>query len=251
MIDVHCHLNFPNLADDLESVIEDARKEMDAVVTCGLVNDAKQAVDLRRKNRDIVYLTLGIHPEDVNGMRDEQIEKHMDFIREHRRDIVGIGEIGLDYHWIKEPDAQKRCKEWFVKFCELAKEMRLPVVLHTRKAEEDTFDLVSRTDLDKVVFHHYSGNVTLAQQIVDRGYYISMPTITPTSKNLLKIAQRFPLEHLVTETDSPFNSPFPNDRKNVPNNVRVTIEKIAEKKEMEPEQVDAVLTRNAKDIFGI
>ncbi len=250
MIDVHCHLNFPTLKDDLEKIIEGARKEMHAVITCGLINDAHQAIDLRRKHRGFVHLTLGIHPEDVVAMRDEQIERHMEFIRSSRKDIVGIGEVGLDYHWIKEPDAIDRCKEWLKKFLSLAGEMRLPVVLHSRKAEEDVFEIVSQTDLKNVVFHHYSGNITLANQIADRGYYVSMPTITPTNKNLIKIAERFPLELMVTETDSPFNSPFPG-KHNVPNNVRVTTQKIAEKRGMDFEKVDAILTRNARDVFGI
>ncbi len=250
MIDVHCHLNFPGLKENLDEVVAKAREEMRAVINCGLVNDAKEAIELRNKHKNFIYLTLGVHPEDVVAMRDEQIERHMDFIRANRKNIVGIGEVGLDYHWIKEPDAIKRCKEWLKKFLELAREMRLPVVLHSRKAEEDVFEIVSQTDLRYVVFHHYSGNITLANQIVDRGYYISMPTVTPTSKNLLKIAEKFPLERMLTETDSPFNSPFPG-KQNVPNNVRVTIEKIAEKRAMDFEKVDSILTLNARDIFGI
>jgi TatD DNase family protein len=250
MIDVHCHLTYQSMRENLPAILDSAKKEMQSVITCGLVNDVKDALELRRNNKGFVHLTLGIHPEDVVAMRDEQIERHMDLIRSVRKDIVGIGEVGLDYHWIKEPDQIKRCKEWFKKFLDLAAEMKLPVVLHTRKAEEDSFEIVSQTDLKNVVFHHYSGNVTLAQQIIDRGYYISMPTITPTSKNLLRIAERFPLSQLVTETDSPFNSPYPG-KGNVPNNVRVTIEKIAEKRGMSFDQVDAALSRNAQDIFGI
>jgi len=250
MIDVHCHLTFPKMRENLPEIIDSVKREMKGVVTCGLVNDAHDALDLRRHNRDFMHLTLGIHPEDVVAMRNEQIERHMDFIRENRRDLVGIGEIGLDYHRIRDPDQIKRCKEWFRRLLDLAAELRLPVVLHTRKAEEDSFDIVRETGLEKVVFHHYSGNVTLAQQIVEKGYYISMPTITPTNRNLLKIAERFPLEQLLTETDSPFNSPFPG-KINVPNNVRITIQKIAEKRSMTFGQVDAILTRNAQDVFGI
>jgi len=250
MIDVHCHLTYQSMRENLPAILDSARKDMQSVITCGLVNDVAEALELRRSNKGFVHLTLGIHPEDVVAMRDEQIERHMDLIRSVRRDIVGIGEIGLDYHWIKDVDQIRRCKEWFRRFLDLAAEMRLPVVLHTRKAEEDSFEIVSQTNLRNVVFHHYSGNVTLAQQIVDMGYYISMPTITPTSKNLLKIAERFPLTQLVTETDSPFNSPYPG-KGNVPGNVRVTIEKIAERRGMTFDQVDAILSRNAQDIFGI
>lgn len=250
MIDVHCHLTFPTIRADAQKIIQESQKEMKAVVTCGLVNDAKDAIEIRRGDKNFVHLTLGIHPEDIVGMREEQIERHLEFIRENRRDIVGIGEVGLDYHWVKDADQIKRCKEWLVKIFDFTEELRLPVVLHTRKAEEDVFEMVSKTGISNVVFHHYSGNVNLANQIVDRGYFISMPTITPTSKNLLKIAEKFPLENLVTETDSPFNSPFPG-QKNVPSNVRVTLNKIAEKRGMGFEEVDSVVTRNARDIFGI
>ncbi len=250
MIDVHSHLNFPTMKDNLDEIIKDAKEKMEAVITCGLVNDLKESVELHKNNKNFIYLTLGIHPEDVEGMRNEQLEKHMDLIREHKNDIVGIGEIGLDYHWIKEENSQKRCKNWFRIFLNLAKEMNLPVILHSRKAEKDTFETVLKTDLNNVVFHHFSGNVTLAKEIIDSGYYISMSTITPTNKNLLKIAERFPLENLVTETDSPFNSPF-TGKINVPQNINVTINKIAEKKEMEPEEVDKILTKNAKKIFLI
>lgn len=250
MIDVHCHLNFPALKENLEKIIENARKEMNAAVTCGLVNDARDAIELRNRHEGFVHLTLGIHPEDVVGMRDEQIDRHLEFIRDSKELIVGLGEIGLDYHWIKERGDINRCKEWFGKFLEFASENKLPVVLHSRKAEQDVFEIASRSDVEKVVFHHYSGNVTLAKEIVDRGYFISMPTITPTSKNLLKIAEKFPLECMVTETDSPFNSPFKGEN-NIPNNVRVTIEKIAEKKGIKFEDVDAATTRNARKIFGI
>lgn len=250
MIDVHCHLNFPALKDTIDEVLSKSRDEMDAVITCGLVNDAKDAIALRNKHIGFLHLTLGIHPEDVAGMRDEQLERHLEFIRENRKIIVGLGEIGLDYHWIKEQGDIRRCKEWLQRFFDFARETKLPVVLHSRKAEEDVYEEVRRADLDAVVFHHYSGNVTLAKKIVDSGFYISMPTITPTSKNLLKIAKNFPLESMVTETDSPFNSPV-KDQKNAPYNVRVTIDKIAEKKEMKFEEVDAVLTQNAKKIFNI
>lgn len=250
MIDVHCHLNFPTLKDSLESVIADSRESMRAVITCGLVNDAPAAIELQTRHKGFVHLTLGIHPEDIVAMRDEQIERHLEMIRENRRHIVGIGEIGLDYHWVKDPDAIKRCKEWFKVFLEAARDMRLPVVLHSRKAEEDVFEIVAQSGMRDVVFHHYSGNVTLANQIVEEGYYISMPTITPTNRNLLKIAERFPLESLVTETDSPFNSPFPGTQ-NVPKNVRVTVAKIAERRDMDFGKVDEILTRNAVDVFGI
>lgn len=250
MIDIHCHLNFPSMKEGLDQIIAKAKSEMDAVITCGLVNDAVQAIELRSKNENFLHLTLGIHPEDIVGMRDEQIERHLEFIKSRRDTIVGLGEIGLDYHWVRERDDISRCKDWFQKLLDFSVELKLPVVLHSRKAEEDVFEIVSRSDVEKVVFHHYSGNVTLAKQIVDRGYFISMPTITPTSKNLLKIAEKFPLESMVTETDSPFNSPVPG-KLNVPNNVRVTIQKIADVRETNFQEIDSILTRNAKNIFKI
>jgi TatD DNase family protein len=133
---------------------------------------------------------------------------------------------------------------------DVAEEFDLPVVLHSRKAEQDVFDIVAQRKLAAVIFHHYSGNMSLAKQIVSNGYYISLPTTTASSKTLRKIAKNFPLENLLTETDAPFNSPEKNVP-NVPQNVKFTLRLMENLRNMEMQKIDKIIVANARKIFRL
>ncbi len=250
MIDVHCHLAFPGLFEISDKVVADARNSMEFVVTCGLSRDYGKTFEIAEKNSDFVFVSLGIHPEDVINMSDDDIQRNLEFIRNKADKIVAIGEVGLDYGWVKESQQIERCKIVFEKCLDIAEELNLPVVLHSRKAEEDVFNIISQRKTVHVVFHHYSGNMTLAKEILEKGYYISMPTTLHHSKTLQKIAKSFPLENLLTETDSPFNSPTA-DKINVPQNVSYTLKFIEKLRNEKFEKIDAVTTRNAKKIFNL
>lgn len=250
MIDIHCHLTFSGMNEIKDEVVKEAKKSMHALITCGLTRDLKESLEFSKKYPDFVYLSLGIHPQDVANMKDSALEKDLDFIRNHADDVVAIGEIGLDYYWITDKKQNERCKEVFVKCLDIARESDLPVILHSRRAEEDVFDIVKESGMKKVVFHHYSGNMTLAKSIIDSGYYISIPTIIATSKNLKKITGNFSLEKFMTETDSPFNSPT-SDKTNYPYNVRLTLEKISELRNEDFESVDQTINRNAVKFFNL
>lgn len=250
MIDIHCHLTFPGLDEIKDKVIVESKQSMNALITCGLSRDYEQALEVSKKYTDFVYLSIGIHPEDIINMNDENIEKNLEFIRSHADDIVAIGEIGLDNDWVKDEKQNERCKEIFIKCLDIAKEEDLPIILHSRKAEEDVFQVIKENNVKRAVFHHYSGNMTLGKQIMDSGYFISIPTIIRTSKNLKKIGKNFPLDKLMTETDSPFNSPT-QDKMNYPYNVKLTLMKIAELRNVYFEEVDTATTENAVKFFGL
>ncbi|MBI4010580.1 MAG: TatD family hydrolase [Candidatus Aenigmarchaeota archaeon] len=250
MIDIHCHLAFPGLDEIKDKVILESKKSMRAIITCGLSGNYKQTLELAKKYSEFIYASLGIHPEDIINMNDENVEKDLEFIRNNADDIVAVGEIGLDYSWVTDSKKNERCKEIFVKCLDIAKETNLPVILHSRKAEEDVFKIVNESGVKKAVFHHYSGNMTLANQIIENGYYISIPTIIGTSKNLKKIGKNFPLEKLMTETDSPFNSPT-KEKTNYPYNVKLTLMEIAELRGIPFETVDAITTDNAIKFFNL
>ena len=121
-------------------------------------------------------------------MSDQEITKYIQFVRTHRTNIVAIGEIGLDKHWYPEDEKQPRLEKVFQQMLNLAKEFNLPVILHTRKAEQECFDIVVKNGFKDVVFHCYAGNLTLAKKIIDHGYYISVGTNLLRSKNTKKIA---------------------------------------------------------------
>ncbi len=250
MIDIHCHLTFSGMNEIKDEVIKEAKKSMHALITCGLSRDLKEALGFSKRYPDFVYLSLGIHPEDVANMNDAEIKEDLDFIRSHVDDVVAIGEIGMDYYWVADSEQNKRCRKVFIECLDIAKESDLPVILHSRRAEEDVFNIVKENGMKKVVFHHYSGSMTLAKQIIDSDYYLSIPTIIATSRNLKKIVKNFPLEKFMTETDSPFNSP-PSDKTNYPYNVRLTIEKISELRNEDFKIVEETTTFNAVKFFNL
>mgnify|MGYP001560218980 CR=1 FL=1 len=250
MIDIHCHLTFPGLDEIKNRVILDAKNSMQAIVNCGLSGDYEKALEIGNNHPDFVKLSLGIHPEDIIKMTDEEIEKNLDFIKNHADDIVAIGEIGLDRYWVKDDEQNEKCKEIFIRCLDISKELDLPVILHSRDAEEDVFRLIRENNVKRAVFHHYSGSMTLAKQIIESGYYISIPTIIKTSKNLKKIGKSFPLDRLMTETDSPFNSPT-QDKMNYPYNVKLTLMKIAELRNEPFEIVDKITTETAINFFRL
>lgn len=251
MIDAHCHLAHERM--NPEKAIANAKKiGLKAIINCGYPRDCENAMEITKKNRGFVYLALGLHPVDIAKLDDEEINEYMDFIKERRKEIVAIGEIGLDYHWFPEKNSEegKRFREFFIRCLELAKELNLPIILHTRKAEQDCFDIVMEQGIEKAVFHCYSGNLTLVRQIADSGFYISLATNLLRSKNTKKIAKSFPLNRILTETDSPFLSPVPG-KKNEPANVKMVVEKIAELRGMGFEEVAEQTAKNAERFFGL
>ena len=255
MIDTHCHLAYPGLKEINEKVIEEARRTMDAIVTCGYPKDWKESLELKKKHEGFIFLTMGLHPIDIEKMTDKEVEEYLDIIRSHAGDIVAIGEIGLDKHWYpaeKFKELNERFERIFVDCLQLAKELRLPTVLHLRKAEEDGYKIITETGMKegKVDFHCYAGNLTLARKIIDTGYYISLATNIDRSNTSKDIAKKLPLDRLLTETDSPF---LPPERKwpNKPQNVKFVIETIARERKIAIEEVDRQTTENARRFFSL
>jgi TatD DNase family protein len=250
MIDCHCHLAYTGLYEIHDQVIEQAKKTMTAIINCGYPRDYEKAVEISKKHKGFVFLELGLHPIDIVKMTDEEVKKYLQAIREHANDIVAVGEIGLDRHWYPDEKDNIRFREVFVKCLELAEELKLPAVLHTRKAEEECFKIVDEMKFKRVNFHFYSGSLTLAKQIIERGHYISLTNTLANSKNSRKIAQKFPIEKLLTETDSPFLSPDPL-KPNTPLNVSIILEAMAELRKMSVQEVDEITTENAKKFFNL
>lgn len=247
MIDCHCHLAYPGMVEILDEIIEESKNMR--IITCGYPKDCKKSLQLARENENI-FLALGLHPIDISKMSDKEVDGYLDCIREHADEIVAVGEIGLDYHLFKDEKENERFRKVFVQCLELAKEISKPVVLHTRKAEQECFDIVKRMKMERVNFHCYSGSLTLAKSIIDSGYYISIATNVKNSKNSMKIAKNFPIDRLLTETDSPFLSPI-KGKVNRPVNVKLILETVAELRKMPVEEIDRMTTENAEKFFGL
>ena len=265
MIDAHCHLTYPGLREKVKQVINESKRSLRAVITCGFpieegegsfergfdLSSAELALKLARKNSNFVYVTMGLHPVHAVRMSDKEVEEYIEFIKEHKDEIVGIGEIGLDRHWIKTREGEERSREVFIQMLSLAEEVGKPVVLHLRKSEDIGVKIVlNSTNLRKVLLHSFSGNMTTAKEALESGFCFSLNPKLSTIKNAKKIAKRFPLNVILTETDAPFLSPT-DDPVNKPVNVIYVVKDIARIRGVSVEEVDKVTTENAVRFFSL
>jgi len=210
LIDTHCHLTFEPLDANLAAVVQRSRDAgVTGWITVGTsLEDSRKAIALAGEHQNM-YATVGIHPHDAK----EAGEYVLDELRELARadGIVAIGETGLDFHYnfSKQPD-QKRV---FAAHLEIARELDLPVVIHSRNAFDETVEILDEqgTGLRGVVFHCFGGSAEQARLLLDRGYHISFTGVV-TFKNAEKAREAVravPLERLMVETDCPYMSPEP------------------------------------------
>jgi TatD DNase family protein len=246
--DTHCHLDFKNFNKDRDEVIGRALKAgVTTMINSGIdLKTNKKSLELAKKY-DFIHATLGLNPNGLDEMTDEDVDATLDHIRSHAREIVGVGEAGLDYYRCPDQKGRDRQREVFRKVVSLARELDLPQVIHARLAEEEAFDMVK--DLNKVVFHCYSGTVGTMREAVDRSFYISLATVVCKSVQHQVLARQVPLDLLLIETDSPFLSP--KKGRNEPAYVIESLNLIARIKGLSPEDVAKATTSNAKRIFNL
>ncbi|MDF0590722.1 TatD family hydrolase [Candidatus Methanocrinis natronophilus] len=248
VIDTHTHLDFKNFNKDRDEVI---RRALDAGVTT-IINSGidfktnRKTLELAKKY-DFIRPTLGLNPNGLGETTDVEVQATLDQIRAHAREIVGVGEAGLDYYRCADEKGRNRQREVFGKVVALAEELDLPQVIHARIAEDEAFDMVK--DLKKVVFHCYSGTVGTMRDALDRGFYISLATVVCKSAQHQVLARQVPLDRLLIETDSPFLSP--RSGRNEPAYVLDALHLIARIKGLPVEDVASATAANAKKIFNL
>lgn len=269
IIDIHCHLTFKEYDVDREQVIADARQILKRIVISGVdPEDARKVLELAAEHKNFISVTLGLHPVHVERKTDKEIEAYAELISKNRRKIVGIGEVGLDHHRVRDPLKLKRTREVFVEFLGLAKEFDLPVLLHLRGSGsgsgsggsgssstssnviEEGLKIIQDEDVKRAVFHCFTGKPKIAEIISDEGYYISLPTLILRSKSMKNVAKRIPLSRLLTETDAPYLSPDEEEERNLPQNVKIVYDEIARQKRSDVETVEAEIERNFTRLFG-
>ncbi|SDH67735.1 TatD DNase family protein [Pseudobutyrivibrio sp. 49] len=199
-----------------------------------------------------VYAALGIHPEEMDDMTQE----NLDWIKANASNpkVVAIGEIGLDYYWIKDEEGRAKQREWFQRQLDIAKEVNLPVVIHSRDAAEDTLNTIMRynTQENKGIIHCYSYSKEIALEYVKMGWYIGVGGVVTfkNSKKLVETVQAIPLENIVLETDCPYMAPVPHrGERNSSIFLSYVAEKIAEIKGVSVEEVERVTYENALRIY--
>lgn len=253
LFDTHAHLNAVQYEEDLQTVIQRARDEgVSHIVVVGFDRDTIHRAMELTETYDFIYAAVGWHPVDAIDMTDHDL----DWIKElasHPK-VVAIGEMGLDYYWDKSPkDVQK---EVFRKQIALAKEVKLPIIIHNREATADIVEILKEENAQEVggIMHCFSGSLEVAKQCMEMDFYISFggPVTFKNAKKPKEVAREIPLDRLLIETDCPYLTPHPyRGKRNEPSYVKFVAEQLAEIKGISFEEVSRVTTENALKIFGI
>jgi len=253
-IDSHAHLDDPRFDQDREHVIESLREDgIDMVINIGADKESSlSTLELARKY-DNVYAVAGVHPHSASELEDDGLDWLIEIAKEEK--VVAIGEIGLDFYYDNSPrDIQRK---WFKAQLQLAKELGLPVVIHTRDAAKETYDILKDAAADgklKVLMHCYSGSAEMAMDYARLGFYIALGGAV-TFKNARvsrEVASVVPLENLMIETDCPYMTPEPfRGKRNEPKYVNLVAEKIAEIKGITVEELAKATSDNARSFFRL
>lgn len=247
-IDTHCHLSSSDY-DDIDLVINENRKagmEKKIVSACDK-KDFKEAFLLSEKYKD-VFLTIGYHPEYVDDIVPADIAE-LDVLLKKEK-VVGVGEIGLDYHYTK--DNKEAQIALFEQQLALAEKNNLPVVIHSRDATEDTINTLKKYKV-KGVIHCFSGSLEVAEIYIKMGFKLGIGgVVTFSNSNLYKVVEKIGLSNIVLETDSPYLAPVPyRGKQNSSKYVPVIAQKIADILGLSLDEVASVTTSNACELFDL
>jgi TatD DNase family protein len=205
-------------------------------------------MQMLEKYSNFVFATFSIHPIYVKEINEKQKDEFFDLINENKDKLNGIGETGLDYYHVKEDSWQKKQKELFIEHISLAKELKKPLVIHSRDSTNDAVKILEQEDAGNVLMHLF-GTKNLLDKVKINDWYISVGPIVMRSKNHKKIVRDMPIERILLETDSPWFGP--EDKRNLPTTVLEVANRIADIKKMDVEEVDRIITQNAMKFFDL
>jgi TatD DNase family protein len=283
LIDTHCHLEMEAFTPDREEVIRRAVDVgIEAIITIGSdLAGNRGGLELSQKY-DFIYSSVGFHPHDAKDFTEEIFSQIKEWANKYKFNkpnppsppfakvgnnvgalskgeqessagkVVAIGEIGLDYHYDNSPREVQR--KVFVQQIQLAEELDLPVIIHSREAAKDTLEIITRSGVNRGVFHCFSGDMAMAEQVMALGFYISVagPVTFKHAKKLKEIAQAIPDDYLLIETDAPYLTPEPfRGRRNEPAYLVHTAQTVAALRNVSLQDISRITTLNAKRLFRI
>jgi TatD DNase family protein len=254
LIDTHCHLTFDDLAGDIDAVIE---RSVAASVTSWITvgtdpGHNTKAIELAQKY-DNMYATVGVHPHDAKEVTGQAI-RQLNALAQNKK-VVAIGETGLDFHYDHSP--RDKQAEVFKSHLQLASELALPVIIHSRESFDQTMEILQQSgpDLKKVVFHCFSGSTEQAKIVLDTGFYISFTGVVTfkNAESTRRAAEIVPLDRLMLETDCPYMSPEPMRKQkiNEPALMVHTAKFLAELKGMDLSDFASAVTTTSKAFFNL
>ena len=249
-IDTHCHLDILESTPE-ETIIEAKQAGVQRMVTIAVDEPSLDFVSSTVQEFPAVYGSVGFHPHDASKLTKSLLKKIRQLAEEQHK-LIAIGEIGLDYHYMKSPaEIQQQA---FRKQLQLAVELNLPVILHSREAETDTLKIMKEFPVPSHgVAHSFTSSIEMARTLVEMGWYLGINGIVTfkNAEDLRKVVRWLPLEHLLLETDSPFLAPIPfRGKPNKPAHIPAIATFIAELREISLEELAQQTTANAQRLFN-
>lgn len=253
IFDTHAHYDDEAFDEDRDEVLTSLRKRgVGTVVNVGAsMEGSRRSVSLSEEY-EFVYSAVGVHPDEVGELREEDMEWMREQLQKPK--VVAVGEIGLDYYWDKEGhDLQKK---WFLRQLKLAKELKKPVIIHSREAAADTMELLKANYHGEMpmVMHCYSYSPEMASEYLKMGFYLGIGGVLTfkNAKKLKEVVEIAPIERLLLETDCPYLAPVPNrGKRNDSTNIHYVAEELARLKGMTPEEVIRITEENARRFYRI
>ncbi len=252
LFDTHAHYDDPRFEKDRDAVIQSLSSHgVGLVANIGAnIKTSYQAVELANRY-DFIYATVGIHPGDVFGVTEEDMDTLRSLALENTK-VRAIGEIGLDYHY---DDADPKLQQfWFRRQLELAKELKMPVVIHDRDSKGRCIEILKEMGISNGVMHCFSGSAETARQLVEMGFMISFTGVLTfkNARRALEACAAVPLDRLMVETDCPYMAPEPHrGERNFSGYLRYVAAKMAEIKGVSLEELIIMTTENGKRFYGI
>lgn len=252
MIDSHCHIDFDAFDTDRDEVIsEAARAGVHTLINIGAdLITSQRSVELAR-TYDNIFAAVGVHPHDAKTLDPTCLDRVKELASESK--VIAIGEIGLDFYRDLSPRKVQRAA--FRKQLQLAVELRLPIVIHTREAFDETYNIVREysDDLAGGVFHCFPGDEREAEQVIDLGFVIGIGgVVTYPNSKMSRVAAAIPLDKIILETDAPYLTPVPHrGKKNQPAYVSFVCHKVAELRGISAGEVEKITDRTCQKLFRL
>ena len=255
LIDTHCHLADPRLIGDVEAVLSRAASAgITRIISVGAIDTIEtdqRTVEIARQHAS-VFGVIGIHPHNASDCSDERIGQIRELAKDRR--VVAIGETGLDFHYMRSPAPAQ--EESFRRHLELSRELKLPIVIHCRDAEDRAIEILRETGIPGAggVIHCFTGNRAAAERFLELGFFISFSGIVTfkNAKDIREAAQIVPRDRILVETDAPYLAPEPyRGKANEPSFVRLTAERLAAIRQQDSSELCGQLTANAEGFFAL
>ncbi len=255
IFDTHAHYDDAKFDPDRQEILDAMREHgIGRIVNVSSDFPSWARTIALTKEYDFIYGALGIHPSDIDGLNAERFAQMRELLNLEK--ILAVGEIGLDYYWEKDPEVRERQKYWFRNQFELAKEKKLPVIIHSREAAQDTVEILEALHAEEipVVIHCYSYTPEMAERFLKMNCWFGIGGVVTfkNAKKLQETVRMLPEEKLLLETDCPYLSPEPNrGKRNSSYNLPYVAEKIAELRGISAEEVIRLTEKNAEEFYGI